>query len=468
MFAAAGLFVGGVALPSAQAADLGGDCCADLEERVAELEATTARKGNRRVSLTISGQVTTALMHWNDGGGDGQAADAAPVGGAIRPATVDTRRSDTYVVDNTFSGGTFFDFSGNARINPDLAAGFQITYAVCGGSRSGSVNQVDDDVPTNGTTNCPALSGDGTMTLTRANWYLDSKTMGRLTVGRQDSATAGLTTIDLGGAGVSANASIIYWQGGMFLIENGKTLSTTWGAALGGGTVSGASLSRGNFVKYSSPTFGGFSVQAAWGEDDVWDVALRYAGEFSGFRLAAGIGYVSNTTGANEVTRDHAACPAATPGVGPKNCEPTAFKGSASILHVASGLFLTGAYVDQDNDAGPLRPNTTLWYLQGGISKNWMGLGNTTLYGEYAQVDDPITGLEEDLWSDYGKGQTAHNIVSSQATMWGLGIVQNIDAAAMELFLSYRRYSFEATGQTHPASDFSEMDVIMSGARIRF
>ena len=35
---------------SAQAADQGGDCCADLEERVAELEATTARKGNRKVS----------------------------------------------------------------------------------------------------------------------------------------------------------------------------------------------------------------------------------------------------------------------------------------------------------------------------------------------------------------------------------------------------------------------------------
>ena len=44
----------------AYAADLGGDCCADLEERVAELEATTARKGNRKVSLTISGQVNKA------------------------------------------------------------------------------------------------------------------------------------------------------------------------------------------------------------------------------------------------------------------------------------------------------------------------------------------------------------------------------------------------------------------------
>jgi hypothetical protein len=31
-----------------QAADLGGDCCADLEERVAELEATTASKGNSK------------------------------------------------------------------------------------------------------------------------------------------------------------------------------------------------------------------------------------------------------------------------------------------------------------------------------------------------------------------------------------------------------------------------------------
>ena len=39
---------------SARAADLGGDCCADLEERVADLEATTARKGNRKVSLKIS------------------------------------------------------------------------------------------------------------------------------------------------------------------------------------------------------------------------------------------------------------------------------------------------------------------------------------------------------------------------------------------------------------------------------
>ena len=49
-------------MPSAKAADLGGDCCADLEERVAELEATTARKGNRKMSLTITGQVHRMVL----------------------------------------------------------------------------------------------------------------------------------------------------------------------------------------------------------------------------------------------------------------------------------------------------------------------------------------------------------------------------------------------------------------------
>ena len=63
------LLAGSAGLTPALAADLGGNCCADLEERVAELEATAARKGNRRVSLTISGQVSTAVMAWDAGAG---------------------------------------------------------------------------------------------------------------------------------------------------------------------------------------------------------------------------------------------------------------------------------------------------------------------------------------------------------------------------------------------------------------
>ena len=64
--AAAGLLAGSFAT-GANAADLGGNCYADLEERIAELEATTARKGNRKVSLTISGWVAEQVTFWDDG-----------------------------------------------------------------------------------------------------------------------------------------------------------------------------------------------------------------------------------------------------------------------------------------------------------------------------------------------------------------------------------------------------------------
>ena len=43
------------------------DCCADLEERVAELEATTVRKGNKKVSVTLTGWVAEQVVYWDDG-----------------------------------------------------------------------------------------------------------------------------------------------------------------------------------------------------------------------------------------------------------------------------------------------------------------------------------------------------------------------------------------------------------------
>ena len=56
---AATALMGSFAHEPVKAADLGGDCCADLEERVAELEATTVRKGNKKVSITLYGDVNT-------------------------------------------------------------------------------------------------------------------------------------------------------------------------------------------------------------------------------------------------------------------------------------------------------------------------------------------------------------------------------------------------------------------------
>src|SRR5450631_1067640 len=103
---AAGLLVGGLSAGSASAADLGGNCCADLEERVAELEATTARKGNRKVSLQIYGQVSETVMWWNDG-----------------------KASNTYVQENN-AVKNILGFTGGAKINSDWSAGFKLEVQV--------------------------------------------------------------------------------------------------------------------------------------------------------------------------------------------------------------------------------------------------------------------------------------------------------------------------------------------------
>src|SRR6476619_128066 len=98
---AAGLLVGGLSVGSASAADLGGNCCADLEERIAELEATTARKGNRKVSLTISGWVGEQVIWWDDGSAKG-----------------------TYVSGLGTTLASHVTFSGQATIMPGWYAGY--------------------------------------------------------------------------------------------------------------------------------------------------------------------------------------------------------------------------------------------------------------------------------------------------------------------------------------------------------
>ena len=99
---AAGLLVGGLSAGSASAADLGGNCCADLEERIAELEATTARKGNRKVSLTVSGWVGEQVMWWDD----------------------DIIEKNIYVTGLGTTLATHVKFTGQATIAPGWYAGY--------------------------------------------------------------------------------------------------------------------------------------------------------------------------------------------------------------------------------------------------------------------------------------------------------------------------------------------------------
>jgi hypothetical protein len=94
-------------------------CCADLDQRIAELEAMVARKGNRRVTLEISGLVNNAVMSWDDGG-----------------------ERNAYVVTND-NQRSRFSFVGKAAIDARWEAGYAIDVGIRT-ANSKLVNQLDD------------------------------------------------------------------------------------------------------------------------------------------------------------------------------------------------------------------------------------------------------------------------------------------------------------------------------------
>lgn len=381
---AAALAVGlAFSLPAA-AADFGGDCCADLEERVAELEATAARKGNRKVSLTVYGQVNAGVL-WTDLDNN--------IGNDLSKDATITQNG----VDPSFIG-----FRGEGVIRPGWVGGFII-----------EVDLRQLDIGNSG------AFGDASPRVRQSAVYV-STPMGRITVGKTGQATEGFDEIDLSQTGVVARTLSIQPLADTYLTG----IDLPWWD----GTYR-------NVVRYDSPSLAGFMVSASWGSasggGDNWDVALRYAGEFGDFKLAAGLGYRHD----EDIVVD--VLDVTTIKIPLGDDTRNVILASASIQHSPSGLFLTGEYGDQDWSGLDVRG----WHVKGGIEPRLVSAGRTSFFGEYS-----------DQKFDFGPGNDL------TIKMWGLGIVQSIDAAAMQLYVSYRVYDVEDT-------DISQ---VMAGARIRF
>lgn len=366
-FAAAALTI-----PSALAADLGGSCCNDLEERIAELEATTARKGNTKVSLTISGQISKALIYYDF-----------------------DDESDVVVSENS-AAESYVAFDGVALVGAGWRAGFTLKIGV------GEYEEYTFLDNTNG------------IYTREAALFLEANNVGRVSLGLLPQATDGIAEVSVANTGVVARTLSLRPLNGP---QVGEVLDIYDGTYVNG-------------VRFDSSVFEGFRLSASWAngededEDDVWDIAVRYANELGGFRVAAGVGYRVGTV---------------VPTIGKFSGTET-LSGSASVMHIQTGLFLTAAAGRVTTDAPLPDFEVTSWHAQGGIERKWFGIGATTLFVEYGEVD--IDGF----------GETPN--------LMGVGFVQAIDAAAMDLFINLRKIEVEDGGDDAMLGSL--------GARIRF
>ena len=106
--------------------------------------------------------------------------------------------------------------------------------------------------------NADAYFGDAR----EAAWWIDHKDIGKLTVGRTDSAGVE-NTIDLGGIGAGASSSMILVNGGFSIRSsaNGAFTSVNWGSI----GDPAASDGRTELIRYDSPTIAGFIAAASIG-----------------------------------------------------------------------------------------------------------------------------------------------------------------------------------------------------------
>ena len=399
----------------AQASDFDGSCCADLEERIAELEAMTARKGNRKVSLTISGYVTKQIMFWDDG-----------------------EEKNDYISDIGPTQATNFRLGGEATIAPGWAAGYLMRIQDLSDNSMG-LSQLQSVV-------------DLGPNVQMSYWYLAAKDLGKVSVGKNAlaSKSAAMFT-DQSGTQVIANY-VLFDGGQFFLRRNGELLKLTWGdfgfcysqARPWGGDCDGIVMVG---VRYDSPNFAGFSLAASYGQDDDWEVAGRYSGELGGFKLALGIGYSVNT---DEILQTRVSL----------HKDSGFFQAGGYLQHLATGLFLHAAYGEEDNHnsvilSGLPEPNTHQWYLKGGLRRQWSALGNTIVYGEYTDYIDQLSPAA------LNAGATG-----SEFTRWGFGAVQEIDAASMSLWLKYREHQVDISGPG--LGGIEDFRYVSTGALINF
>ena len=440
---------------NADAADLSGSCCADLEERIAELEATTARKGNRKVSLEIYGQINQSIIFWDDGFED-----------------------NAYVVTNDNSR-TRVGFRGKAKIDADWEAGYRLEIGVrtANSKRFTQENALGNDNPL-----------DVGLDVRDSYWYVKNKKYGSVSLGNQAAASDGITESNLTQTKDFAKYSDVEDTGlGLFLRSTGGDLSgLTWRRLLiDSGDQPGDGDRRQNSGKYESPTIAGFTASTSWGGDDYWDIALRYAGEFSGFKLAAAIGYLQISDGPE--TKHE--CPAIGRGT-PRDEDCNHVGGSVSVLHEATGLFVSAGAGRVKDDvlltapafstAGPNQPDDTssFWAIQAGIEKKFFPLGKTTVYGEYYDYDGggiarSINGTGSATPDALNPFVGSASVFSSDVEVYGFGFAQGLDAAATVLYLSYRHVEGDLTLRENSTGNLAgialeDLDLVQAGAIIKF
>jgi predicted porin len=440
----------------ARGADIGGDCCADLEDRVAELEAMTPPKGNQKFSVTIYGKVNKAVLLWDD-----------------------DHEKSTYVVDNYYSASRF-GFKGSAKIGGDWSAGYQLE-AESRKASSEKVSQFDDD-----NRNDPL----GDLHVRQSNMYLDNKVWGQLRWGLTNTPSYTITQDtnvsdleDTMNSDDRMNRSFFLRPKGFNNAEGLSKLKWSDISRCYNSANAFMCSGRRNGFAYWSPDWAGFSVSVGYFEDYDWSAAARYKKQWAEtWEIGAGIGFeellderLQNGGGGNAGFRR----------------DLDEWGGSASIKHLPTGLYAFSAFTVSNNYdsntlgagvfTGTSDPQMTAWDSQIGVQRKLFASGDSSIFGGFVNIHDGV-GAGTFLGSippnrlivadTFANVPINTEITGANVDKWYLGFDQALDSANMHLYAVFEHLTPDVSlvdkNLNHVAAPLDDFTLFYTGARISF
>ncbi len=321
------------------------------------------------IKLKISGQVNRSVLY-GDNGND----------------------SEIFYTDSDNSG-TRFRFVAKGRLNDDITAGATIELQF--ESNSSTDIRFGANGGTGGTSSGTTPVGERIGEV----WF-NSASMGKLSLGQGNTATNGTSEVDMSGTGLAQYSLGGGGNEGLAFQSGGVLVGTRIGQAftnLDGG-------SRRDRVRYDTPTFAGFRVSVSASQGGRNDVALRYANQFAGAKIAAAIGY-QNASAVSATVSDRV-------------------NGSISIL-LDNGFNLTFAAANENRKAVGAN-DRKFFYGKAGFRTN-----SVSMYGKTS------------FSIDYYQGEDIQTATSGTSTSYGFGVVQNLDPIGAQMYLSVRNHEID-------------------------
>ncbi len=417
---------------------------------LAPIPAAPISAGADRIRLSLSGQVDRMILFGSDGKASG-----------VR--NVDNGNSSTRlrivgegVINDTASGGVNVE----TELRPNPSATTTLTQ------------------------NLPQPAASAGFTVRQAEAYLQDTRYGGVRLGFGSTASYLTTEVDLSGTAVASYVNYADLNGGFAFRQRRAALVPTsatnfvlspagaYGPAVGAVFNFFDGLVRDDRIRYDSPVWHGLQLATSAVDGGAFDVALRYAAEFDGNQVVAAGAF------ADAVSRHHIAAtsvagyPGAVANLYGYAGVPTGANGTVDLATPASpttGDVSANGSKQFDGSVSLLLKNGLNFTVAGGYRNTsyrdpeGRRLTPTMVFGKVGYRANLFPGVGVTAVSvDYGQNM-ALQFAGDHARGYSFAAVQNIDAAAAELFFTARVETLNRTYAT-----YNDLLTFALGARVRF